>query len=72
MTLINQARRIYFKHITSFCQENEPFGVVLKEGNGEGRVVYHPPVLLPEELFIEIGLLRQKQKTLSRSKAKKP
>lgn len=34
----------------------EPCGVVLQ--GGRGRVVFEPPVLLPEEQFIPIDLLR--------------
>ena len=56
--LIAQARRIYFTYLSSIPAGLEPLGVVVDLQELEGRVVFETPVLLPDEEFISIDLIR--------------
>ena len=62
--LIATARVVYFRWLSGVGSGPEPSGVVLAEshaGSGEhqrGRVVFELPVLLPEEHFVPLELLR--------------
>ena len=57
-SLIVQARRVYFAYLSSTTAGQEPFGVVVDPQEPDGRVVFETPVLLPEEEFIAIDLIR--------------
>ena len=57
-SLIAQARRIYFAHLSSTPAGQEPLGVVVDPQEPDGRVVFETPVLLPDEVFIAIDLIR--------------
>ena len=57
-SLIVQARRVYFAYLSSTTAGHEPFGVVVDPQEPDGRVVFETPVLLPEEEFIAIDLIR--------------
>ena len=57
-TLIAQARTIYFSYLTDTPGGHDPIGVILKTGQNEGRVVFDTPVLLPDEEFIALDLIR--------------
>ena len=57
-SLIAQARRIYFAYLSSTPAGQEPFGVVVDSQGPDGRVVFETPVLLPDEEFIPIDLIR--------------
>ena len=57
-SLIAQARRIYFAYLSSTPAGQEPFGVVVDPREPDGRVVFETPVLLPDEEFIAIDLIR--------------
>lgn len=56
--LISQARRIYLLHFEQGGSGAEPLGIVLHPGTGQGRVVFEVPVLLPDEQFVPLELLR--------------
>lgn len=56
-SLIAQARRIYFAYLSSTAGQ-EPLGVVIDPQETDGRVVFETPVLLPDEEFIAIDLIR--------------
>lgn len=58
--LIEQARNIYFTYLADSRSEIEPSGVVLHKCTGDGRVVFEHPVLLPDEHFLNLELLRGK------------
>ena len=57
-SLIAQARRVYFAYLSSTPAGQEPFGVVVDPQEPDGRVVFETPVLLPDEEFIAIDLIR--------------
>jgi len=57
--VIGQARQVYFQFLERCSVQHEPLGVVITEPrNGQGRVVFELPVLLPEEQFIPLELVR--------------
>ena len=57
--VIAQARQIYSNYLARCAGQNEPLGVVITEQrSGQGRVVFELPVLLPEEQFIPLELVR--------------
>ena len=56
--LIARARQIYFAFLSSTPTGHEPLGVVVDPREPEGRVVFETPVLLPDEEFIAIDLIR--------------
>ena len=70
--VIQAARRILFQALELGGSGNEPSGVVLNgcqiQGTGQdlgkgqhfgqGRIVFHQPVLLPDEHFVPIELIR--------------
>ena len=57
--VIAQARRIYYQFLERFGGHQEPLGIVISNpDNGQGRVVFELPVLLPDEHFIPLELLR--------------
>ena len=56
--LIAQARQIYFAYLCSTHAGHEPLGVVVDPQEFDGRVVFESPVLLPDEEFIAIDLIR--------------
>ena len=56
--LLRHARRIYFRFLESCPTAPEPLGVVLLGAGPQGRVVFEIPVLLPNELFVPLELLR--------------
>ncbi len=56
--LIARARRIYFTYLEQCPCGGEPVGIVLA-GQGElGRAVFEAPILLPEEQFVPLDLIR--------------
>lgn len=55
---IRAARGIYYSHLSESSGAPDPLGVVLAPGQPGGRVVFELPVLLPEEEFIELELIR--------------
>ena len=57
-SLIAQARRSYFAYLSSTPAGQEPLGVVVDPQAPDGRVVFETPVLLPDEEFIAIDLIR--------------
>ena len=57
--VIAQARQIYFHFLERCPGQLDPLGVVITEArNRQGRVVFELPVLLPEEQFIPLELVR--------------
>lgn len=57
--VIAQARQIYFHFLASAPSLPDPLGVVISQPQGsQGRVVFELPVLLPEEQFIPLELVR--------------
>lgn len=54
--VIQAARRVLFQALDHAPADVDPFGVVL-HGN-QGRLVFHLPVLLPDEQFVPIDLIR--------------
>jgi hypothetical protein len=56
--LLRRSRRIYFHFLESCPTAPEPMGVVLLAEGPQGRVVFEAPVLLPEEQFVPLELLR--------------
>ncbi len=57
-SLIAQARRVYFAYLSNTPAGHEPLGVVVDSQQPDGRVVFETPVLLPDEEFIAIDLIR--------------
>jgi hypothetical protein len=61
--LLAAARRVYFSFLAASASAGDPLGVVLSgqdPGTGRGRVVFTPPVLLPDEEFVALELLRNR------------
>jgi len=59
--LLAAARRVYFAFLSATVSPVDPLGVVLsgaERGIPRGRVVFAPPVLLPDEEFVTLDLLR--------------
>jgi hypothetical protein len=57
--VIRRARQIYFAFLQNSLCGSEPCGIVLTGPEGDqGRVVFETPVLLPEEQFIPLDLVR--------------
>ena len=59
--LLAAARRVYFAFLSATASAADPLGVVLsgaEKGSPRGRVVFSPPVLLPDEEFVALDLLR--------------
>ena len=55
---IGRARRIYYAFLEQSASAAEPLGIVMPAASSGGRVVYELPVLLPEEQFIPMELVR--------------
>lgn len=60
-SLILAARRIYADFLVAAMGSGKPTGVVLLADRRQGRVVFDPPVLLPDELFIPLEQLRARR-----------
>ncbi|MFM8604115.1 MAG: hypothetical protein ACKOBY_01010 [Cyanobium sp.] len=59
--LLAAARRVYFDFLAAGACGDEPLGVVLSDvGGPRGRVVFSRPVLLPDEEFVALELLRSR------------
>jgi hypothetical protein len=56
--VLRSARHIYFRFLSEGAVAADPVGVVMVEESNQGRVVFERPVLLPEEQFVPIELLR--------------
>ncbi len=56
--VLSRSRRIYFLFLESCPNAPEPMGVVLLGAGPQGRVVFEAPILLPEEQFVPMELLR--------------
>ncbi|MCP9848662.1 hypothetical protein KBY88_02330 [Cyanobium sp. Morenito 9A2] len=56
--LISMARRLYLQHFEHGPCGGEPLGIVLNLQSAQGRVVFEPPVLLPEEQFVALDYIR--------------
>jgi len=57
--LLQAARQIYFRYLAG-SGGREPLGVVMVGETDQGRVVFAVPVLLPEEQFVPIALMRNR------------
>ncbi len=63
--VIGRARRIYFTYIERCPSGQEPLGVVLSgTGLSQGRVVFELPVLLPDEQYVSLELVRGRTQRL--------
>jgi len=68
--VFQQARRVIYHYLERCPGGADPHGVVLQ---GErGRVVFDPPVLLPDEQFIPLDLLRGRPATRPSSRLRMP
>ena len=56
--LLRRSRRVYYRFLESCPSAPEPMGVVLLGEGPQGRVVFEVPILLPEEQFVPMELLR--------------
>jgi len=65
--LLACARQIYFRYLSGGHAVGEPVGVVMVGESIQGRVVFDPPVLLPEEQFVPIDLVRTRPGPRSRT-----
>jgi len=63
--VISRARRVYFLYVEQCPSGIEPIGVVLAAPrSGPGRVVFDLPVLLPDEHYIPLELVRNRNQRL--------
>ena len=68
--VFRRARQALFHYMERGPAGGDPIGVVLQ---GErGRVVFEPPILLPEEQFVPIDLLRGRPSTRAASRLRMP
>jgi len=61
--LLAAARSVYFAFLAAAATADDPLGVVVScPGSGpmRGRVVFALPILLPEEEFVALDLLRSR------------
>jgi hypothetical protein len=59
--LLAAARRVYFEFLAAAVSGEDPLGVVISGvAEGQGRVVFCRPVLLPHEEFVALELLRSR------------
>ena len=58
--MIARARQVYFSFLGDSAAAGEPCGVVLGGDLSEGRIVFELPVLLPDEQFIALDLIRRR------------
>ena len=58
--VLNLARQVYFRFLSSGPSGIEPAGIVLNVAATGGRVVFEAPVLLPDEHFVPIDWLRNR------------
>lgn len=65
--LLRCCRRVYFRFLEACPSAPEPLGVVLCGAGPQGRVVFELPVLLPEEQFVPMELLRPARPTRPRA-----
>ncbi len=49
---------MYFHYVEQCPAGSDPLGIVLTPASRQGRVVFEAPVLLPEEQFVPIDLIR--------------
>ncbi len=56
--LLRHGRRVYFRFLEACPTAPEPLGVVLLGAGPQGRVVFEAPILLPDEQFVPMDLLR--------------
>jgi len=68
--VLQLARQVYFRFLSSGPGGLEPAGIVLKAAATEGRVVFEAPVLLPDEHFVPIDWLRNR--SVGRNRASRP
>ena len=68
--LIGLARRAYFSYLSDSPGGQEPIGVVVDLAQDLGRVVFEHPVLLPEEDFVALDLIRGRSSGKVRSRWK--
>lgn len=68
--VLQLARQVYFRFLSSGPGGLEPAGIVLKAAATEGRVVFEVPVLLPDEHFVPIDWLRNR--SVGRNRASRP
>jgi hypothetical protein len=61
--LLATARRVYFAFLAAATTADEPLGVVVSaagSSGARGRVVFALPILLPDEEFVALELLRSR------------
>ncbi|NQV10999.1 MAG: hypothetical protein HQ527_07530 [Cyanobacteria bacterium] len=58
--VLRRARQIYFHYFEHCPGGTAPIGIVLHSSNGQGRVVFEVPVLLPDEQFVPLDLIRSR------------
>ena len=68
--LIQLARQIYFSYLSDTPGGQEPIGAVVDLSHASGRVVFDQPVLLPEEEFLALDLIRGRSSGRVRSRWK--
>jgi hypothetical protein len=71
-SLIRIARRTYFQFLSDTPGSIEPMGVVVAMSQQEGRVVFEAPVLLPDEEFVGLELIRGRSTKGRQSRSRSP
>jgi ABC-type thiamine transport system ATPase subunit len=73
--LLAAAREVYYTFLANAATPLDPLGVVLSGGQGRpfrGRVVFQAPVLLPDEVFVALDLLRSRGPRTGRTRSLRP
>jgi hypothetical protein len=68
--VFQQARQALFRYMERCPGGSDPIGVVLQ--GPRGRVVFEQPILLPEEQFVPIELLRGRQTSRASGRLRMP
>jgi len=69
--LLTAARRVLFAYLGDGGGADDPVGVVLTADQRQGRVVFELPVLLPNEQYVPLDLIRGGER-LSRGRRSAP
>ena len=68
--VVQQARQTLFHYMEHCPAGGEPIGIVLQ--GRRGRVVFEQPILLPDELFVPMELLRGRPSSRTSSRLRMP
>ena len=66
--MLHTGRRLYLQHLERNGGLPEPLGVVIEASGDQGRLIFEAPVLLPDEQFLPLDLVRLRPQGRNRQK----